>query len=189
MKIFENKVICIILMVVLIAGGLFVGGAKGLNGLYKDVAEVFFVGIDNDGICVANDMSERISAATNMVTVARKYESTVPASCRQAIDYVNTAAASVDSALNARDIAEAVAANKILDTAVADLYREMGDLSLSDKDEDYRQNLYADFNSRNDTISHDPYNQYAQEYMAALDGFPAGLIAAIMPIKEAAAAY
>ena len=87
------------------------------------------------------------------------------------------------------DSAEAVAANKSLDTAVADLYREMGDLSLSDKDEDYRQNLYADFNSRNDTISHDPYNQYAQEYMDTLDGFPAGLIAAIMPVKEAAAAY
>ena len=189
MKIFENKTICIILMVVLIAGGLFIGGMKGLNGLYGDVEDVFFLGVDRDGICVANDMAERVSAATNMVTVARKYESTAPAECRQAIENVNSASASLESALSAEKIADAVGANKILDLAVSDLYREMGNLNLSGKDEDYRQNLYADFNSRNDTISHDPYNQYAQEYTDVLDGFPAGLIASVMPVKTAGVAY
>jgi len=189
MKILENKGICIILMVVLIAGGLFIGGMKGLNGLYGDVEEIFFVGIDKDGICVANDMSERVSAATNMVTIARKYESTMSASGRQAIEYVNNAAGSLESALSSASISGAVDANKLLDLAVSDLYREMGVLGLSGKDEDYRQNLYADFNSRNDTISHDPYNQYAQEYMKSLGGFPASLIASLMPVCEAPATY
>ena len=189
MKIFENKIICIVLMVVLIAAGLFIGGMKGLNGLYGEVEEVFFLGVDRDGIGVANDMTERVSAATNMVTIARKYEATAPAECRQAIESVNTAAASLESALSAEKIADAIGANKILDLAVSDLYREMGNLNLSDKDEGYRQNLYADFNSRNDTISHDPYNQYAQEYTDVLDGFPASLIASVMPVKTAGLAY
>ena len=60
---------------------------------------------------------------------------------------------------------------------------------LSEQDEKYRQKLYADFNSRGDTISHDPYNQYAEEYMQTLKGFPASLIAAVMPVKEAAVAF
>lgn len=189
MKIFENKIICIVLMVVLIAGGLFIGGMKGLNSLYGDSEDVFFIGIDKDGICVANDMTERVSAATNMVTIARKYEATAPAACRQAITYVTTSAASLESALAARSISDAVSANKTLDMSVTDLYRELENLSLSVKDSDYIQSLYADFNSRNDTISHDPYNQYATEYMQALNDFPADLIASVMPVKTASAAY
>ena len=55
--------------------------------------------------------------------------------------------------------------------------------------EKYRQSLYADFNSRNDTISHDPYNQYAQDYNQALDGFPASLLAAITPVPSQAVIF
>ena len=87
------------------------------------------------------------------------------------------------------DIADAVAANKNVETAMTFLYNEMEQIGLSAQDEKYRQSLYADFNSRGDTISHDPYNQYAEKYMEMLDGFPASLIAAVMPVKEAVVAY
>ena len=63
------------------------------------------------------------------------------------------------------------------------------DAGLSEKDEAYRQRLYADFNSRGDTISHDPYNGYAQSFNRTLTGFPANLIAAVTPVKEAVIFY
>ncbi|MBR5229475.1 MAG: hypothetical protein IKW01_01360 [Firmicutes bacterium] len=189
MNILENKFICIILMILLMAGGLFVGGMKGLNGLYSDVEDVFFLGIDRDGIGVANDMTERFNSASNMVTIARKYEASAPEIYRQAIAHVSSAAASLDSALASKDIVNAIAANKSLDLSVSDLYREMGTLILSAQDEKYRQSLYADFNSRNDTISHDPYNSYAEEYTQALRSFPASLISSVMPVKGALVAY
>ena len=73
MKILENKIVCIILMVILIAGGFLLGGYKGLAGQYQKAEKVFFLGEDGDGICVANDMAERASCLTNMQTVAKKY--------------------------------------------------------------------------------------------------------------------
>lgn len=190
MKILENKIISIILMLVLIAGGLFIGGMKGLNGLYSDVEDVFFLGVDRDGIGVANDIGERVVASINMTTIARKYEVSAPVSLKEAIDMVNDDIAVIDSALEGNtDIKAAVAANKKIDSSMAILYNELGQINLSTQDEKYRQSLYADFNSRGDTISHDPYNQYAQEYTNVLDGFPASLIAAVMPVKEAVVVY
>ncbi len=50
MKILENKIVCIVLMVVLIAGGFLLGGYKGLAGQYQKVENVFFLGEDGDGI-------------------------------------------------------------------------------------------------------------------------------------------
>ena len=73
MKILENKVVCIILMAVLIAGGFLLGGYKGLAGQYQKAENVFFLGEDGDGICVANDMAECATSLTNMQTVAKKY--------------------------------------------------------------------------------------------------------------------
>ena len=190
MKISENKLICIILMVVLIAGGLFIGGMKGLSGLYGDVEDVFFLGVDRDGIGVANDMTERVSAATNMITIARKYEDKANDTYKEAIQWLRSDVAALENALGGNgDIADAVAANKNVDTAMTFLYNEMEHVALSEQDEKYRQSLYADFNSRGDTISHDPYNQYAEKYMDALEGFPASLIAAVMPVKEAVVVY
>ena len=191
MKIFENKVISILLMVVLIAGGLFIGGMKGLNGLYSEVEDVFFLGVDRDGIGVANDMTERVTAAFNMVTIARKYEDKANDTYKEAVEWLRADAADLELAVSygKGDIADAVAANKNVDTAMTFLYKEMEQVGLSAQDEKYRQSLYADFNSRGDTISHDPYNQYAEEYMKVLDGFPASLIAAVMPVKEAIVVY
>ena len=150
MKILENKIVCIVLMVVLIAGGFLLGGYKGLAGQYQKAENVFFLGEDGDGICVANDMAERATSLTNMQTVAKKY---LPKG---------------DSALESA------------------LYQALDDKELSANDEKYRERLYADFNSRNDTISHDPYYKYAADYNEILMHFPANIIAGLTPAKTAA---
>ena len=66
------------------------------------------------------------------------------------------------------------------------LYQALGDEMLSGNDEKYRERLYADFNSRNDTISHDPYYKYAADYNEILMHFPANVIAGLTPAKTAA---
>lgn len=180
MKILENKAICLILMLVLIVGGFLLGGYKGLAGQYQKVEDVFFLGEEGDGICVANDMAERASALTNMQTVAQKYlaagNGALKASSASLNDYTRAEG----------DIRALFAANSRMDSAMAGLYQAMEDKALSDKDENYRQRLYADFNSRNDTISHDPYYKYAADYNGILMHFPANLIAGMTPAKTAA---
>ncbi len=180
MKILENKVVCIILMVILIVGGFLLGGCKGLAGQYQKAEKVFFLGEDGDGICVANDMAERASCLTNMQTVAKKY---LPKS--------DSALESASSSLNdftqaEGDIRALFVANSGMDTAMAALYQALDDKELSANDEKYRERLYADFNSRNDTISHDPYYKYAADYNEILKHFPANIIAGLTPAKTAA---
>ena len=184
MKLLENKVLSILIMIILIAGGFWLGGYKSLSGLYNDVEKVFFTGEDGDGICIENDLSERAACAVNLVTVARKY---VGESVE--VKELSDASSALSSASGSRDIALLLSADNSLETAMTALYRSLEDSSLSEKDEAYRQRLYADFNSRGDTISHDPYNVYAQDYNTTLSKFPASLIAAVTPVKAAVIFY
>lgn len=184
MKLLENKGICILLMLVLMAGGFWLGGYKGLSGQYSKVEDVFFVGEDGDGICVANDLNERVTAAQNLVTIASNY-----AGVSDARKAVSDAAAALSSNLQSSDVAAIIESNRQLDTAMTALYNDLGQESLSQNHEKYRQSLYANFNSRGDIISHDPYNNYAQEYNQLLKGFPASLLVAITPAHEAVIFY
>ena len=59
MKILENRGICIGLMLVLVVCGFLLGGYKGLAGAYQKASDVFFLGEDGDGVCVAKDMAAR----------------------------------------------------------------------------------------------------------------------------------
>lgn len=181
MKLLENKAICLVLMAVLVAAGTWIGGYKGLAGLYSDVESVFFTGEDGDGICIANDLSERAIAATNLVTVASNY-----AGVQDEAQAVSAAAAELSSA---SDIASMSGFNQKLDTAMTALYNVLGDQQLTEKHEKYRQSLYADFTSRGHTISHDPYNKYAQGYNETLQGFPAGLLASVTPAPAEAVIF
>ena len=188
MKLLESKAIALVLMVALIAAGTWIGGYKGLNSLYSQAEDVFFTGEDGDGICIANDLSERAIAAQNLVTIASNY-----AGVQDATSAVTSAAAELSAELSSTaqngKIARLSDRNRKLDTAMTALYDALGEESLMAQHEKYRQSLYADFNSRNDTISHDPYNQYAQAYNQALSGFPAGLLASITPAPSSAVIF
>ena len=169
-----------ILMIALIVVGFLLGGYKGLAGQYQKAENVFFLGEDGDGICVANDMAERASSLTNMQTVAKKY-----------LPKGDSALESASSSLNEYtqaegDIRALFAANSQMDAAMAAIYQALDDKMLSASDEKYRQRLYADFNSRSDTISHDPYYKYAADYNEILMHFPANIIAGLTPAKTAA---
>lgn len=181
MKILESKALCLMLMVVLIAAGTWIGGYKGLSGLYSDVESVFFTGEDGDGICIANDLSERAIAATNLVTVASNY-----AGVQDEAQAVSAAAAELS---NSSDIASMSRFNQKLDTAMTALYNVLGEENLMAQHEKYRQSLYADFTSRGHTISHDPYNSHAQAYNETLQGFPAGLLASVTPVPTEAVIF
>ena len=184
MKLLENKVLSILIMIVLIAGGFWLGGYRSLSGLYNDVEKVFFTGEDGDGICIENDLSERAACAVNLVNVARKY---VGDSAE--VKDLSNASAALSAAGNGSDIVVRLSADSKLEAAMTALYMSLEDMGLSEKDESYRQRLYADFSSRGDTISHDPYNSYAQSFNETLSKFPASLIAAVTPVKEAVIFY
>lgn len=184
MKLLENKGISILIMLVLVAGGFWLGGYRSLSGLYNDVEKVFFTGEDGDGICIANDLSDRADFALNLASVARKYVGD-----DAEVSVLSDASAALSAAVKTSDINAALSADSSLEIAMAALYRNLENADLSEKDEAYRQRLYTDFSSRGDTISHDPYNSHAQSFNETLSKFPARLIAAVTPVKEAVIFY
>lgn len=191
MKLLNNKGLSILLMVALIIAGFWLGGYRSLHSLYGKAEAVFFHGEDNDGICIANDLSERAAAATNLVTVARKYSQNGAEDLQTACTAVSDAVAQLQAV--GTDIAECLIADKELEACVELLYRALTqtqeETGLTEKDEAYRQRLYAEFQSRGDTISHDPYNRYAESYNQTLQRFPANLLAAVTPIEQAILFY
>ena len=184
MNLLNNKFLCLVLMVVLIAAGTWIGGYKSLSSLYSQAEDVFFTGERGDGICIANDLTERVTAAANLVTIASNYPGV-----KEKVENVTDISANLSNALSRRDVFDLPGWNTSLDIAMTDLYNALGEETLTAQHEKYRQSLYAEFTSRGHTISHDPYNQYAQEYNQAVKGFPASLLVNITPVPVWAASF
>lgn len=159
-------------MAIAIVCAIWLGGYLSLRRLYNKVETVFTAGVDGDGLGIANDLNERIKLAYNLVTVAKKYLSADDGDIRAVLT-------ARDALMEANGIADKYGANVALTEATTDLYQKMGSLSLTDTDARYRVSLFNDLSSRNDTISHDPYNQMALEYNQALEVFPANILKAV----------
>ena len=172
---------CKIAMIVLAASIVLsgpIGFKRTMNGFYKDLQNEFLNGEYNDGLSIQNDLDYRVELAHNLTTVAKRY---LDSDDNAVVAVLKTAQALSD----ANGPAEQFDANQELTAASTDLYEALGKIELSEKDEKYRRSIYADMNSRNDTIGNDPYNQLATEYNQKLEGFPAGLLSGLTGVKKA----
>ncbi len=181
MKLFDKKWFGVLLMLILIIAGSFAGCKLTLHSFYSDVEKIFFHGQDNDGVCIENDLSRRAEDTVNLVTIARKYSSD-----ESLLADAEKCAADLTAAA---EIGDKKASDDRLTAAFTALYEEMGNYGLSENDEKYRSRLYADFRSRGETISHDPYNAAAAEYNAKLKAFPASLVNRFSGGEKAALFY
>ena len=154
------------------------GFLRTMYRFYNDLEQEFYQGAYQDGLSIQSDLEERMLLAQNLVTVARRYLDAEDPSIDQTLQ------ARLDLE-NAQTPSEKYQANNRLTDATAILYETLGNAPLSEKDQDYRRSLYADLLSRNDTISHDPYNRLALEYNQKLDGFPAALLAQLLGVPKA----
>ncbi|MDR1192611.1 MAG: LemA family protein [Peptococcaceae bacterium] len=176
MSIWQKRPVAVAAMVLMILVGALAGGHNSLNHLRAVAAAVFTNGAAGDGAGIDRDLRERGEAAYNMVVVARKY---LPED-HGLIQATLAARQSLDEAATVRHKA---AADKELAAAVADLYQALGAMSLSELDAPYPRRLYTDFQSRGDSISHDPYNFRASAFNEALDTFPASLLGGLTGIQ------
>ncbi len=158
-------------MIALIVLALPLGAASSGRRLYNKVEAAFSAN-------AASDLAARIGAAENMTVVAGRYL----APDDQALTAVSDAAAELGRAKTLRQKYDADAA---LAGAVLTLSLKLTDSSLSDKDEQYRSGLYADFVSAGQKLSHDAYNDAARAYNEKLKAFPGRLFFALFGYKEA----
>jgi hypothetical protein len=173
----NNTRLAALITVILIILSVFFGANRSLSALSAKAEKVFYDGEFGDGLSIQNDLNERINLSYNLVTVAKKY--------------MDSDSSEIQAVLNARNNlfeAETTSqkswANLSLTEAVTDLYNKMGQLDLSDTDEKYRNSIFESMKSRNDTISHDKYNQFADDFNKQISVYPAKFLAQITGVKE-----
>jgi len=176
MNLLYRKNLGILVMVALILFSALTGAHRSLAELRGKAEAVFTAGEAGDGIGIQSDLNERLDLAYNMVTIGRKYFPPGDPLLEQVL-------AARSRLAEARGPAAKFAANGALSLAVKDLYDALKGRRLSAVDAPYPDKLYAEFNSRNDTLSHDPYNMEAGEFNDRLQAFPANVLARLVFIR------
>ncbi len=165
-----------LIMVLVMLAGTYIGAARSLGRERARVENMFYSG--QGGFCIQNDLDERIISATNYLTLARRYLPEDNAALRG----VAQAASELSNAQGIRDKYDA---NASLSSAAAYLEAELEKQALTERDKSYARSIPADMESRNDTMSRDPYNQIAGEYNEVLSRFPANLLSTVTGVEKA----
>lgn len=193
MNLSVNRKLAGVVAVLLIVGSILFSGGRSLGKLREETSEMFYMGVNSDSLSIYNDLQARLESSYNILTVGRKY-------LGQYAGAVLALSEARDALSAAQDPAAMYSANAALSEAVESLLSSLegGSMTgvfsalqsslqehgLSENDARSVMKQYNDFSSRNDTISHDGYNQHAAEFNQKLGRFPASLIGAVTGVKE-----
>lgn len=161
----------VVLILVIVLSTVF-SAHRSLKAERAEIESMLVTGVDGKGFGINGDIEKRVDYSRNLVKIARDYPD---------LDDECEAVADACDALTKRDggASEAYTLNKQLSDTVENLYLSMSDLTLTEKDEQYRQELYANILSRNDTITNEAakYNKLALEFNNdTLGTFPANIL-------------
>ncbi len=177
MFLFKNRTFAFVLMLAVIIAATLISSRNALSDLASEAENVFYNGENNSTLSIQNDLSERIKLARNLTTLAQNYISPTDV-------LITDVQAAADELFAAKTINGKYASNKKLSDKVTVLYSELERYNLSSRDASYRAGLYNDFNSRQSTISHDPYNTYVAKYNDVLSAFPANILSKLSGLKK-----
>ena len=172
-KLLLSALVALVIMV----AGIFLSGYIHLNSKLKDVEQVYYNGVENDSLCVYNDIQERVKLAKKLQAMALNY-----------VDSDNAEIVILNSIFERFDAHEGLQNdyhyNKELDLPVHSLLKTIY-TQLSEKDKKEADVLRADFDSAAQRMSHDAYNEFALEYNNKLSSGIAPLVGGILGFEEA----
>ncbi len=178
MSYFKNPKIAALVAACMVVLSLPLGAYRSLTGLVHTASQVFEQGEAGDGFGIANDLQNRVDLSYELLALGQKY--------LLAEDSLMIATRDARLALEqAKGPAAKYAANSALTQATSQLYAALSIHPLSDADEKLCKRIYNNLTSRNDTISHDPYNRIAAEANQELEKFPAKVFAGLLSIQPA----
>lgn len=163
------QAVALLLLAVSVFG---IGGAK-LAGYYSSTMAGFTTG----QYSITADLDQRVSAAANVVTVAKKIAGVDQTLLAAAEDAVNALSEPMGPA-------DTYAANEALNTAVEALYDAALPLASADQ-KDLLSEQHSEFMSRGTILRNSPYNEEAEQFNKDRNAFPASLIGALWGVDEA----
>ena len=173
MKLSENRPLACGVLALVIAGTLFIGGGNALSSKAKAVDALFSASSES----ITAELKELGDNAVVMNSIAANAKGVNEA-------YVTAVTESVDALRDASGVSGKADASHALTAAVENLYSNVSNLKLSDKDAEDFKYRYRNYESALLRISHDGYNDAAKAFNAEKGGFPAGLISAVRGIRN-----
>ena len=174
MKLSENRPLACGVLALVIAGSLFIGGGNALSAKAKAVNALF------------SASSESISAELKELADNAVVMNSIAANAKGANQtFVSAVEDAVEALRQEGTVAAKADAKNALSAAVENLYSNVSNLKLSDKDAEDFKYRYRNYESALLRISHDGYNDEAAAFNAEKSGFPAGLISAVRGIRNA----
>ena len=148
---------------------------SGRVPIQKDKAaaeNVYYHGVNNDDLCIDYDLKQASEAAKSLAAVC------------DAMGIENTLAQEASAVLSTTDISDRYDAFSTLSASFHAAVSKLENASLSDADAKKVAGYAAEFKSRENTIEHDAYNDYADAYNASISSFPANIISAVGGVGE-----
>ena len=169
MRLTENKLLMITIMLVMIISSSFFAGVSQLNSKISTINREFVVGEKNDGLSIQNDLEKRLSCAKNLMTLAKQY---LPATTTEIVESEK----SIVALENAKGVSSKYKSNESLQVNVNSVWNLLTNIEMSEQHLASVKEQMSIFNNAQNTINYDPYNNLVYEY----EEETSGLIAAVM---------
>jgi len=157
-NVLKNPRIAAVITVIAVAISFFFGAYRSIRSEARQVAAMFIRGVDDSGYGISGDLDERVDCANQLLKVAERY------------DGLDAEIAEVEKAviamLSDREPAARFQADLLLQQAVTGLELALNDISLSEKDQKYRDEIMANFESPSYKIKKE-----AVRYNAMVDSY------------------
>ena len=171
----KKNVIAVLFMVLMIVIAIPTGMFRSIDKLRDDAAGTYYY--DSTGYAVYQGLDTRMETAENLITVAERYVAQ-DTQLKARIDLVEYYIGMYNTNFDreADGFAQTVEANTGLTDAVQELYDELKEVDLSEKDRDYPDQLLALMKSEQDKIERSSYNDDARAFNDQIRKFPLSLV-------------
>ena len=175
----QNRGTAIAITMLIVVLSVCLGAVRSIRSEANAVTDMFFSGVDGSGYGIFGDLNDQTEYAGQMVKVAQKYNGmdTEIEAVRAAITTMTeagTPAALCDSARTLQDTMTA-------------LNLAMEEANLSERDEEYRSSILADFNSYGYKIDKEAvrYNAAVADYENDVqNSLLGGLVGLVFPMPD-----
>lgn len=168
-----------ILAAVVVLSILF-GSHRSLTAERNKVEALFTAGTDGSGYSIATDLSDSLTVAVNLLTVAGRYLDA------PSLEGLQESCGQLEAALFGDSIASAYDGYQRLSEEAQTVISSLEECPLSDKDAQYVRGFQADLLARADSIKYSDYNQQVDQFnQQVLGRFPANFLGKLTFVRDA----
>ncbi|MGF7145382.1 hypothetical protein HNQ56_003823 [Anaerotaenia torta] len=176
MKYLRNRKVAIGITAFAVFLSILFGSHSSLMQLREETSLIFYSGEKKNGKGIQHDLEYITDQCYNLTVVAGRYMDPDDERIKEVLrkrDLVNSAVTPREKYQTSESLIE----------AAMKLYKDLGFMSLEERDQYYRDSFAVNVESRQLIISHSSYNELAVTFNESLERFPANVLSKITFVK------